>query len=159
MALNSDAISQWKNKTISLILNNDEIMNCLELDEQEQEEPIYTRIFPYNHIPQTLDETKVYITISVSVPEITFNKIWAYPKLVIRVISHQDKMKLTKAGISATIIDYLSQLISKMLIGKSEFGYGKLQLATNYEDMVNYIYHYRELVFTSEELVETNCEE
>lgn len=159
MPLNSGAISDWKNKTISLILDNKDIIECLELDEIEQEDIVYTRIFPYNHVPQTAEETKVYITVAVSVPQITFNKIWAYPRLLIRVISHQGKMKLAKAGVSATRIDYISELIIKMLIGRPDFGYGKLQLSTNEEDMYNNVYHYRELVFTSEELVETNCED
>ena len=153
----SDAISEWKNKAISLILSNDEVVDCLELNELEQEEPVYTRIFPYNHVPVTQEETKVYITVSVSIPKITFNKVWAFPKMTIRIISHQDKMKISKAGVSATRIDYISNLISRMMIGRSDFGYGKLQLASDWEDMYNFSYHYRELVFIGEELVETQC--
>lgn len=159
MPLSSGVISDWKDKTISLILDNKDIIECLELDEAEQEDPIYNRIFPYHHIPQTVEEAKVYITIAAGVSQIKLNKIWMYPKLSIRVISHQGKMKLAKAGVSATRIDYISKLIIKMLIGRPNFGYGKLQLTTDEEDMYNNVYHYRELVFTSEELVKTNCED
>lgn len=154
---NSSSVSDWKNKTISMILNNDEIIDCLDLSESEFEEPVYTRIFPYNHIPQTIEETKVFITVSVSIPKITFNKIWAYPRLTIRIISHQEKMKLNKAGVSATRIDYISQLVDKMLAGRTEFGYGRLSLVTNDEYLLNITHHCREMVFIGEDLVESQC--
>lgn len=157
MAL-ANAVSEWKNNAIELVLGQDEIMELLEMDDVEADDPVYARIFPYNHIPQTLEESKVYITFTVNVPKITFNKVWAYPRLTIRVIAHQDRMKLDLAGVSATRIDYISQLIIN-LITKNDVGFGKLQLATNYEDLYNYIYHYRELVFVGEELTVNYCEE
>lgn len=152
-----DTISEWKNKAIELVLEQDEIIDLLEMSEEEADDPMYTRIFPYNHIPQTVEETKVYITFTVTVPKITFNKIWAYPRLTVRVIAHQERMKLNLAGISATRIDYIAKLIVNLLT-KEDFGFGKLQLATNYEDLYNFIFHYRELVFVGEELVDNYCE-
>lgn len=152
-----DTISEWKNKAIALVLEQDEIIDLLEMSEEEADDPMYTRIFPYNHIPQTVEETKVYITFTVTVPKITFNKIWAYPRLTVRVIAHQERMKLNLAGVSATRIDYISKLIVNLLT-KNDFGFGKLKLATNYEDLYNFIFHYRELVFVGEELVDNYCE-
>lgn len=153
----ANAISDWKNKAIELVIGQDEIMELLDMDEAEADDPMYTRIFPYNHIPQTIEETKVYITFTVNIPKITFNKIWAYPRLTVRVIAHQERMKLNMAGVSATRIDYIAKLIVDLLT-KNDFGYGKLHLATNYEDLYNYIFHYRELVFIGEELVDNYCE-
>lgn len=153
----ANAISEWKNKAIELVLGQDEIMELLEMDDNEADDPVYTRIFPYNHIPQTIEETKVYITFTVNVPRITFNKIWAYPRLTVRVIAHQERMELNMAGVSATRIDYMAKLIVDLLT-KNDFGFGKLQLATNYEDLYNFIFHYRELVFVGEELVDNYCD-
>lgn len=153
----ANAISDWKNKAIELVIGQDEIMELLDMDEVEADDPMYTRIFPYNHIPQTIEETKVYITFTVNIPKITFNKIWAYPRLTVRVIAHQERMKLNMAGVSATRIDYIAKLIVDLLT-KNDFGYGKLHLATNFEDLYNYIFHYRELVFIGEELVDNYCE-
>ena len=153
----ANAISEWKNKAIELVEGQEEIMELLEMDEDEADDPMYTRIFPYNHIPQTIEETKVYITFTVNIPKITFNKIWAYPRLTVRIIAHQERMKLNMAGVSATRIDYIAKLIVDLLT-KNDFGYGKLHLATNYEDLYNYIFHYRELVFIGEELVDNYCE-
>lgn len=153
----ANAISEWKNKAIELVLGQDEIMELLEMDDNEADDPVYTRIFPYNHIPQTIEETKVYITFTVNVPRITFNKIWAYPRLTVRVIAHQERMKLNMAGVSATRIDYIAKLIVDLLT-KNDFGFGKLQLATNYEDLYNFIFHYRELVFVGEELIDNYCD-
>lgn len=153
----ANAISEWKNKAIELVLGQDEIMELLEMDDNEADDPVYTRIFPYNHIPQTIEETKVYITFTVNIPRITFNKIWAYPRLTVRVIAHQERMKLNMAGVSATRIDYIAKLIVDLLT-KNDFGFGKLQLATNYEDLYNFIFHYRELVFVGEELIDNYCD-
>lgn len=153
----ANAISDWKNKAIELVIGQDEIMELLDMDEVEADDPMYTRIFPYNHIPQIIEETKVYITFTVNIPKITFNKIWAYPRLTVRVIAHQERMKLNMAGVSATRIDYIAKLIVDLLT-KNDFGYGKLHLATNFEDLYNYIFHYRELVFIGEELVDNYCE-
>lgn len=153
----ADAISDWKNKAIELVISQDEIMELLDMDEVEADDPMYARIFPYNHIPQTIEETKVYITFTVNIPKITLNKVWAYPRLTVRVIAHQERMKLNMAGVSATRIDYIAKLIVNLLT-KNDFGYGKLKLATNYEDLYNYIFHYRELVFIGEELVDNYCE-
>lgn len=153
----ADAISDWKNKAIELVISQDEIMELLDMDEVEADDPMYARIFPYNHIPQTIEETKVYITFTVNIPKITFNKVWAYPRLTVRVIAHQERMKLNMSGVSATRIDYIAKLIVNLLT-KNDFGYGKLKLATNYEDLYNYIFHYRELVFIGEELVDNYCE-
>ena len=153
----ADAISDWKNKAIELVISQDEIMELLDMDEVEADDPMYARIFPYNHIPQTIEETKVYITFTVNIPKITFNNVRAYPRLTVRVIAHQERMKLNMAGVSATRIDYIAKLIVNLLT-KNDFGYGKLKLATNYEDLYNYIFHYRELVFIGEELVDNYCE-
>ena len=155
----ANSVSDWKNKTISLIVNNDEIMDCLDMTDEEKEEPVYTRIFPYNHIPYTQSESKVFITLTVDIPKITFNKVWAYPRMTVRIICHQDKMRLNKAGVSDTRIDYMAKLISKLLVGRKDYGYGNLRLATDYEDTYNFYYHYRELVFIGEDLVQNPCED
>lgn len=144
--------SDWKNKALSMIQNDDEIMSLLDMTPEEADDPMYVRLFPYNHIPETIEETKVYITVQVSIPRIMWGRIWANPRMTIRVISHQDKMKLTEPGISATRIDYIAELIIKMFQGIKGFGGGTLELATNYEDLYNYLFHYRELVFVGEEV-------
>lgn len=144
--------SDWKNKALSMIQDSDEIMSLLEMTEQEADDPMYVRLFPYNHIPETIEEAKVYITMQVSIPRIVFNKIWANPRMTIRIFAHQDKMKLSLPGISATRIDYIAELLIKMFQGIKGFGGGTLQLATNYEDMHNFLFHYRELVFVGEEI-------
>ena len=144
--------SDWKNKALSMIENDDEIMSLLDMTEAEADDPMYVRLYPYNHIPTTIEETKVYITVQVSIPRIVWGRIWANPRMTIRVISHQDKMKLSLPGVSATRIDYIAELLIKMFQDIKGFGGGKLQLATNYEDMYNYLFHYRELVFVGEEV-------
>ena len=115
----ANAISDWKNKAIELVIGQDEIMELLDMDEAEADDPMYTRIFPYNHIPQTIEETKVYITFTVNVPKITFNKIWAYPRLTVRIIAHQDRMKLNNISRITDVTSRLSQPTLSQAIKKT----------------------------------------
>ena len=154
---NSSAVIQWKNRVISEILGNEELMSCFEKNESELEDIVYHNIFPYGYIPETQTNVDVYITVQVSIPKITFNKIWAHPRLIINIICHQDKMQLNKAGVSADRIDYMSTLIDEMFNGSDGWGCGKLQLATNVEDNLTEVYKYRQLVFVGQDLSVNLC--
>lgn len=154
---NSSAISDWKGKTIEKILNNDEILSLFEKTDEELENIVYSNIFPYGYIPNTQTKVDLYITIECSVPKMLFRQVWEHPFLTIRLICHQDKMRLNKAGISATRLDYLSMLIDKLLNGTSGWGYGKLSLVSNIEDSLSEKYKYREMIFQGQDLNEEVC--
>jgi len=154
---NSSAVVDWKNRVISEMLANDELMSCFEKTAEELEEIVYSNIFPYGYIPDVQTAVDVYITVQVSIPKITFNKIWAYPRLTINIICHQDKMRLKKAGVSADRIDYMSVLIDNMFNGSEGWGCGKLELATNVEDNLSVEYKYRQMVFVGQDLSDSLC--
>lgn len=139
------------------MLENKELMSCFEKSETELEDIVYHNIFPYGYIPETQTDVDVYITVQVSIPKITFNKIWAYPRLIINIVCHQKKMQLNKAGVSADRIDYMSTLIDEMFNGSDGWGCGKLQLATNVEDNLTEVYKYRQLVFVGQDLSNGLC--
>ena len=99
---NSSAIPQWKSKAISMMLSQDNIMELFEKSEEDLENIVYTNIFPYGYIPKTQTNVELYITVEVSVPKMLFRQVWEHPHMTIKLICHQDKMRLNKAGISAT---------------------------------------------------------
>lgn len=154
---NSSAISSWKNKAINMILSNDEILSLFEKSDEELENIVYSNIFPYGYTPETQGNTDLYITIQCSIPQMAYRQVWEHPFLTIRLICHQDKMRLNKAGVSATRLDYLSMLIDKLLNGTSGWGYGELSLVSNTEDSMSEKYKYREMIFQSKDLNNDLC--
>ncbi len=154
---NSSAIPEWKNKTISMILSQNEIIELFEKTEEDVENIVYSNIFPFGYIPQTQTETELYITIEVSIPKMLFRQVWEYPHMTIKLICHQDKMQLNKAGVSATRLDYLSTLIDKLLNGTDGWAYGKLSLVSNTEYNLSPVYKVREMIFQGQDLNEDRC--
>lgn len=154
---NSSAIIDWKNRVINEMINNSELMSCFEKTEDEIENIVYKNIFPYGYIPEKQTNVDVYITVQVSIPKITFNKIWAYPRLIINIVCHQNFMELKKSGISADRIDYMSSIIDEMFNGSEGWGCGKLELATNVEENLSTTYKYRQLVFVGQDLSNNIC--
>ena len=62
------------------------------------------------------------------------------------------------AGISATRIDYLSELIDTKYNGALDFGVGKLELETNIAGNLNTKYRYRQLVFKGVDVNDNLCD-
>lgn len=155
---NSTAIPEWKNKALSMILGEDEILSLFEKSDEQLENIVYSNIFPYGYIPETQEQADLYMTLEVSIPKIVFRHIWEYPQLKIKLICHQSRMKLKKAGVSATRIDYLSQLIDKLLNGSSDWGYGNLILVSNVEYNLSATYKVREMIFQGQDLSNDLCD-
>lgn len=154
---NSSAIPQWKSKAISMMLAQDNIMELFEKSEEDLENIVYTNIFPYGYIPKTQTDVELYITVEVSVPKMLFRQVWEHPHMTIKLICHQDKMRLNKAGISATRLDYLSTLIDKLLNGTDGWGYGLLSLVSNTEYNLSPVYKVREMIFQGQDLSNDMC--
>ena len=66
-------------------------------------------------------------------------------------------MKLNMAGISATRIDYLAELLDIKYNGALDFGIGKLELETNIAGNLNEKYRYRQLVFKGVDVNDKVC--
>lgn len=154
---NSSAVSLWKDKAINMILNNDEILPLFEKSEEELEEIVYANIFPYGYIPETQQNVELYITIECSIPKMVYRQVWEHPFLTVRLICHQDKMRLNKAGVSATRLDFLSTLIDNLFNGTDGWGYGKLSLVSNIEYSLSDKYKCREMIFQGQDLNENLC--
>lgn len=152
---NDMIITDFKNKLIEQIQNDDQIIQALAINEDEDAEDLaYVRLFPYYFIVPTQEDAKTYIFVEVALTavqdrfnalknDIVYDKCTVY----IYVVAHQTLMRMESAGMSAVRIDYISQLLNKKFNGKRIAGFGTLQRVSNIPRSINDTYRSREMVF------------
>lgn len=91
----------------------------------------YTQIFPYEFLPDTVDEAKTFICYDVDIVTVP-NKTFYIPVVYVWLFTHKSKLRLPDGGI---LLDQLSSEINIMLNGSRYFGLGELKL-----DSVNRFY-------------------
>ena len=85
----------------------------------------YTQIFPYEYVPETVDNGVTFICFDVDITQVP-NKTYYIPVIYIWVFTHKSKMKLPEGGIRT---DKICTEIDKMLNGSRFYGLGDLDLA------------------------------
>lgn len=163
---NSSCVSNWKNQIMADLQKDNEIIIALGLSKDEDSDDlIYNRLFPHYFIPTTQEEVKTYIMVEIDIQsnksryEPARRDIYSYPTITFTVLSHQDNMELNLSGISATRIDYLSELIDRKYNGASGFGIGEIQLTSNIAGNLNDKYRFRQLIFQAVDFNDSLCEE
>lgn len=150
----SKCIRQFKNKIMSELSQDDEIINALGLNpDEDPDDLIWHRLFPHYFIPQTEDSVRSYILVEIDIPERRSryggndNNIWVHPTIVFYVLTHQEDMHMNIVGESGTRMDYLAELIEDKYEGRQDFGAGILQLKSDTAGSINNTYRFRQLVF------------
>lgn len=150
----SKCIRQWKDKIMSELSQDDEIITALGLNPDESPDDLqWVRLMPHDYIPTTESVVKTYITFEIDIPERRSrygnneSNIWVHPIIVFRVLTHQEDMKLNLAGESGTRMDYLAELIEDKYEGRQDFGVGILKLKSDVAGSINNTYRCRQLVF------------
>lgn len=160
----TDAIIDWKNQILSELQNNDEIISALGINSDEDEDDlIWKRIFPHYYVEPTQEQTKTYICVEINIPETRVNRytkssdFYSHPQIIFYVISHQNDMKMSANGKSATRTDYIGKLIEDSYNGRTGFGVGKLQRKSNVEGALNDTFRTRIIVFDAVEIDKDLC--
>ena len=156
----ADSIRRWKSRILSELQNDEEFLTALGTTEEEREDLIYKRLFPHYYIPDTVTEVSTYVMVEIDIVARTAllsKSIYSYPTITFTILAHQNDMNLNMAGISATRIDYLGELIDKKYNFVSGFGLGNLELISNVAGNLNEKYRYRKLVFQGKVLVKNLC--
>ena len=116
----------YKNKLMEDLLTNEEIVNLIDetvgLDGAKR--LAYTSVFPYEYIPDTVEEAKTFICFDVDVQE-SMNKTFLRPTLYIWVFSHKSKLRLLEGGVQT---DKLVSKIAEAINGSHNYGLGELEL-------------------------------
>ena len=116
----------YKNKLMEDLLTNDEIVKLL--DDIAELSDVYTlaysQVFPYEYIPETVEEAKTFICFDVDIQE-SISKTFLLPTLYIWVFSHKSKLRLPEGGVRT---DKLASEIAKEINGSRFYGLGELNL-------------------------------
>lgn len=150
----SKCIRQFKNKIMSELSQDEEIVNALGLnDDESPDDLVWVRLFPHMFVPSTEQIVKTYLLVEIDIPErrtrygSSDSNIWVHPTIVFYVLTHQEDMHMNMVGESGTRMDYLAELIEEKYEGRQDFGAGVLQLKSDTAGSVNTTYRFRQLVF------------
>jgi hypothetical protein len=150
------SVNKYKTELLKDIINAPKIIEAIDSQQpdaviNEPDSLIYKNIFPYIRIPDTQSKADTYILLSVDIDRINRNnKTYAMYRTVFWVLSHKESMEME--GQNATRIDYIGEEIKTLFDGQQKFGFSEFELWSNREILLNEKYHYRELVFTCNDL-------
>lgn len=161
----SSCIRSWKNKIISELSQDDEIIDALGLNTGESpDDLVWIRLFPHEYVPQTEEDVKTYIFVEINIPERrsrygdTDNDLVVRPIIIFGILTHQEDMRMDMVGESGTRMDYLAELIENKYEGRQGFGVGTLKLKSSIVGSVNNTYRIRQLIFDAVDLDDGLCE-
>ena len=162
---NSKNIRKAKNIIIKELISDKEIIKALDvpnIDANATEKLINKYIFDYHQNPNTVETTSTIITLQVHIPSEYYSQSVAFikPTIEIWIISHQRKMSLKNIPKQyGNRNDYISELLDAKLNGRTDFGFGVLNLKSNVEGALQQDYLYRKMVFEFTDLNNSLCKD
>lgn len=124
-----DEFFDYKNQVMNDLLTNRNIVKLIgdDIDPCHPEDLIYKNVFPYEYVPETVEEGATFICCDVDLlaeGERT-NKTVYKPVLYIWVFTHKSMLRLPEGGVRT---DKLAHEITKVLNGSRFYGMGELEL-------------------------------
>lgn len=116
----------YKNQLMKDLLTNEKIVKLIDEDIafEDAYKLAYTKVFPYEYIPETVQHGATYICFDVDVQR-TSNKTFYSPTIYIWAFTHRSLMRLKEGGVR---IDKLCSEIANTINGSREYGLGELDL-------------------------------
>lgn len=129
----------YKNQLTEDLLTNKTIVRLLSDNGVIPERPeslVYTQVFPYEYIPDTVEHGQTFICCDVDIQR-SLNKTYLLPVLYIWVFTHKSKLRLPEGGVR---VDKLASEIAKTINGSRYYGLGELDLysAKRFAPIVDY---------------------
>lgn len=125
-----DEFFNYKNQLMNDLLTNEQIIQLLSDDGKKRCEPkslMYSQIFPYEYIPDTVTHGQTFICCDVDIQRVE-SKTFLRPTLYIWVFTHKSKMRLPEGGVR---VDKLCAEIAKKINGSRYYGLGELEFASS----------------------------
>ena len=112
----------YKNKLMEDLLTNEGIIKLIDCDMDlgEAKNLAYANVFPYEYIPDTVEQAKTFICFDVDIQE-SVNKTFLLPTIYVWVFAHKSKLHLPEGGIRT---DKLVSEIAKAINGSRFYGLG-----------------------------------
>lgn len=124
-----DELFDYKNQLMDDMLTNAKILELLSDDcaqNTKPEEYIYSQVFPYEYVPDTVEHGQTFICCEVDIGDVR-NKTFLNPRIYVWVFTHKSKVRLPRGGIR---MDKLSSEIVKTINGSRMYGLGTLNLVS-----------------------------
>lgn len=122
----------YKNKIMAELCSNEAIVKLI-TDREDSEVPnhtlAYSQIFPYEYLPETIDEGHTFVCFDVDVQSVE-NKTFLNPVLYIWEFTHKSKLRIDREDGGGVRIDRLATEINKVFNGNRNFGLGELNLVS-----------------------------
>ena len=117
----------YKSQLMRDLLSNEQIV-CLLNDREEAiskpEELVYTQLFPFEYVPETVTLGQTFICCDVDINSVS-NKTFLTPALYIWVFTHKSKLRLPDDSVRT---DRLCSEIAETVNGSRYYGLGELEL-------------------------------
>ena len=128
-----DEFYAYKNQLMNDLLTNKNIVRLMsdDLELEDADSLMYTQIFPYEYVPETVEHGRTFICADVDISrmsdrrEAPSNKLIYSPVLYIWVFTHKSLMRLPEGGVR---VDQLTHEIAKVINGSHYYGMGSLEL-------------------------------
>lgn len=143
----------YKNRLIQELCSDPEIVRLVTGNDKAtvpNHELPYTQIFPYEYVPETIEEGKTFVCIEVEISSVP-NKTYYLPVIYVWVFTHKSRMRVETDRGGAVLVDELSAKINNHLSGSRYYGLGTLEL-----DSVSHFMPVND--FLGRALVYTACE-
>lgn len=116
----------YKNQLMEDLLTSESVVKLLDdqIDIGASKSLAYTQVFPYEYVPETIEEAKTFICFDVDITR-SLDKAFYLPVIYVWVFAHKSKMRLTEGGVST---DKMVSEISKIINGSRSYGMGTLEL-------------------------------
>lgn len=122
-----DEFFHYKNQLMNDLLTNEQIVWLLSGDGKGIADPnelMYSQVFPYEYVPETIEAAKTYICSDVDIDDV-INKTYLSPVLYIWVFTHKSLLRLPQGGVRT---DRLCSEVAKSINGSRYYGLGELEL-------------------------------
>jgi len=144
----------YKNRFMEDVLTNPEIVSLIDstVDIEDAAMLAYTQVFPFEFIPETVEDAKTYICFDVDIQK-SANKTFYSPTLYVWVFTHKSLLRLPEGGVRT---DKLCSKIAQAIDGSRYYGLGELELnaARRFAPMTDY--HGKVLTFNAKDIKRTS---
>lgn len=118
----------YKNRMMYDLLTNKEIVKLIDPTIKNMDEAYerlaYKRVFPYDYIPDTIEDAGTYVCFDVDIQKV-MNKTFLNPTIYIWLFTHKSQLRMSEGGVRT---DLLCAEIAEAINGSKYYGLGELDL-------------------------------